>query len=75
MTLFRPLLAPQWWIMGIMIQLALLVGCEPSDAARRKQAENQLRQIELAIENYNQTYATPEPKELQETGDQDKPSP
>lgn len=40
----------------IVLLIAFCLGCNPAEEARRKAVENNLKQIELALQNYHQMY-------------------
>lgn len=41
---------------AMLLVIVLCLGCNPAEEARRKAAENNLKQIELALKNYHATY-------------------
>lgn len=41
---------------AILLMIVLCLGCSPAEDARRKSAENNLKQIELALKNYHATH-------------------
>lgn len=41
---------------AMLLMILLCLGCNPAEEARRKSAENNLKQMELALKNYHATY-------------------
>jgi hypothetical protein len=45
----------------VLVMVILCLGCNRAEEARRKAAQAQLKQMELALENYHKTYKPPVP--------------